>query len=125
LSVNNPESLMREACRRMGAQGRPLTSGLGPRHDRGERGTLAAGARWAPAAKTCVRMESFKSPVSRLARLFKKSRDVWKTKALDKQQRLRAAQVRIRDLEKSRAYWKQRALATEGGRAVCPGGQWR
>jgi hypothetical protein len=60
-------------------------------------------------------MESFKSPASRLARLFKKSRGVWKTKALEKQQRLRAAQVRIRDLEKSRAYWKQRALAAEGG----------
>jgi hypothetical protein len=62
-------------------------------------------------------MESFKSPASRLARLFKRSRNAWKTKALDKQQRLRAAQVRIRDLEKSRAYWKERALTAEGGRA--------
>lgn len=62
-----------------------------------------------------VLMESFKSPVSRLARLFKKSRDAWKTKALDKQRRLRAAQVRIRDLEASRAYWKERALGAEGG----------
>lgn len=60
-------------------------------------------------------MEPFKSPVSRLARLFQKSRDAWKEKALDKQQRLRAARIRIRDLEKSRAYWKERALAAERG----------
>lgn len=60
-------------------------------------------------------MEPFKSPVSRLARLFQKSRDAWKEKALEKQQRLRAAQIRIRDLEKSRAYWKERAMAAERG----------
>jgi hypothetical protein len=65
-------------------------------------------------------MESFKSPASRLARLFKRSRNAWKTKALDKQQRLRAAQVRIRDLEKSRAYWKERALTAEGGACASP-----
>jgi hypothetical protein len=65
-------------------------------------------------------MESFKSPASRLARLFKRSRNAWKTKALDRQQRLRAAQVRIRDLEKSRAYWKERALTAEGGACASP-----
>lgn len=65
-------------------------------------------------------MDSFKSPVSRLARLFKRSRDAWKAKALEKQQRLRAAQVRIRDLEKSRAYWKERALAGERKEDAAP-----
>jgi hypothetical protein len=34
---------------------------------------------------------SFKSPVSRLARLFKKSRDAWKEKAIARQERLRAS----------------------------------
>lgn len=58
-------------------------------------------------------MDLFKSPASRLARLFRDSRDAWKARAMDKQQRLRAAQVRIRDLEKSRAYWRERALAAE------------
>ena len=58
-------------------------------------------------------METFKSPVARLARLFQTSRDAWKAKALDKQRRLRAAQVKIRDLEASRAQWKERALAAE------------
>jgi rhodanese-related sulfurtransferase len=61
-------------------------------------------------------METFKSPVARLARLFQTSRDAWKAKALDKQRRLRAAQVKIRDLEASRAQWKARALAAEAGR---------
>ena len=58
-------------------------------------------------------METFKSPVARLARLFQTSRDAWKAKALDKQRRLRAAQIKIRDLEASRAQWKARALAAE------------
>jgi len=61
-------------------------------------------------------VEAFKSPSARLARLFKKSRDAWKATALDKQRRLRAAQVKIRDLEDSRARWKARALAAEGAR---------
>jgi hypothetical protein len=58
-------------------------------------------------------MKEFKSPVSRLAKLFKKSRDAWKGKALEKQQRLRAAQVKVRDLEQSREQWKKRALEAE------------
>lgn len=59
-------------------------------------------------------MNDLKTPVSRLARLFRDARDRWRAKALVRQQRLRAAQVRIRDLEHSRAYWKARALAAEG-----------
>jgi hypothetical protein len=42
------------------------------------------------------------------------ARDRWKAKALERQKRLRAAQVRIRDLEHSRSYWRARALAAEG-----------
>lgn len=60
-------------------------------------------------------MNDLKTPVARLLRLARRARDGWKGKALERQQRLRAAQVRIRDLEHSRAYWKTRALAAEGG----------
>lgn len=63
-------------------------------------------------------MNPFKSPVARLARLFQDARDNWKAKALDKQRRRRAAQVKIRDLEHSRAQWKARALAAEGALAT-------
>ena len=59
-------------------------------------------------------MNDLKTPVARLARVFRDARDRWKAKALERQRRLRAAQVRIRDLERSRAYWKARALAVEG-----------
>jgi hypothetical protein len=56
-------------------------------------------------------MNDLKTPVARLVRLFRDARDRWKAKAVKRQKRLRAAQVRIRDLERSRAYWKARALA--------------
>jgi hypothetical protein len=59
-------------------------------------------------------MNDLKTPVSRLARLFRDARDHWKAKALERQKRLRTAQIRIRDLERSRAYWKARALAAGG-----------
>jgi hypothetical protein len=59
-------------------------------------------------------MNDLKTPMSRLLRMFRGARDRWRAKALERQKRLRAAQVRIRDLEHSRAYWKARALAAEG-----------
>jgi hypothetical protein len=59
-------------------------------------------------------MNDLKTPASRLLRLVRGARERWKAKALERQQRLRAAQVRIRDLEHSRAYWKARAVAAEG-----------
>ena len=58
-------------------------------------------------------MQEFKSPVSRLARLFQKGRDKWKEKALDRQQKIRALEIKVRDLSVSRENWKQRALAAE------------
>ncbi|MFM7907949.1 MAG: hypothetical protein ACKPA9_23155 [Microcystis sp.] len=58
-------------------------------------------------------MQEFKSPVSRLARLFQKGRDSWKEKALDKQKKIRALEIKVRDLSASREQWKQRALAAE------------
>ena len=54
-------------------------------------------------------MKEFKSPVSRLARLFQKSRDNWKEKALSKQKRLRALEIKLRDLSTSREQWKAQA----------------
>ena len=46
---------------------------------------------------------------SRLARYFKGSRDNWKNKALEKQDKLRGFEQKIRDLEKSREQWKDQA----------------
>jgi hypothetical protein len=41
------------------------------------------------------------------------SRDGWKDKAGQRKRRLKAAQVRIRDLEVSRDRWQERATAAE------------
>jgi len=59
-------------------------------------------------------MNDLRTPVSRLLRMFRDGRERWRAKALERQKRLRAAQVRIRDLEHSRAYWRARAVAAEG-----------
>ena len=58
-------------------------------------------------------MQEFKSPVSRLARLFRNGRDNWKEKALEKQKKLRALEIKVRDLSASRENWKNRALIAE------------
>ena len=58
-------------------------------------------------------MQEFKSPVTRLARLFKKGRDDWKEKALERQTKMRNLEIKVRDLSNSRSNWKVRALAAE------------
>ncbi len=58
-------------------------------------------------------MEEFKSSVSRLVRIFKKSRDQWKQRASEKQKKIRSLEIRVRDLSQSRDKWKQRAKASE------------
>lgn len=57
--------------------------------------------------------QKYKSPVKRLARLFKKSRDSWKEKAAQKQKKLRALEIKVRDLWTSREKWKARAQTAE------------
>ncbi len=58
-------------------------------------------------------MTDYKSPPGRLARFFRDSRDGWKQKALERQNRLRAADVKVRDLKKSRDKWKREAKETK------------
>jgi len=58
-------------------------------------------------------MQEFKSPSSRLARLFHKGRDNWRQRALEKQKKLRALEIKLRDLSTSRDYWKNRAKIAE------------
>jgi hypothetical protein len=58
-------------------------------------------------------LSEYKSSIQRLAHLFKRSRDIWKQRAKEKQQKLRNQAIRIRDLEASRERWKQRAQEAE------------
>jgi hypothetical protein len=46
-------------------------------------------------------MNEFKSPVSLRVRLWRQSRDNWKEKALVKQEKLRALEIKVRDLSQS------------------------
>lgn len=58
-------------------------------------------------------MQEFKSPSSLLARMFHEGRDNWKQRALEKQKKLRALEIKVRDLSASRDYWKNRAKIAE------------
>ena len=51
--------------------------------------------------------------LTRLARLFRKGRDNWKEKALEKQEKTRSLEIKVRDLLSSRENWKARALEAE------------
>ena len=58
-------------------------------------------------------MLPFKSPASRLVRLFKKGRDNWREKALERQQEIRGLEIKVSDLSESRENWKKRAIEAE------------
>ena len=60
-----------------------------------------------------MKIKGYKSSASRLARFFEGSRDKWRAHAAEKQKKLRALETRVRDLERSRAKWKGRALQAE------------
>jgi hypothetical protein len=48
----------------------------------------------------------FKSAPARLVRLFRRSRDIWKPRAADKQRALKRLRITVRDLSESRDHWK-------------------
>ena len=58
-------------------------------------------------------MKDYKTPVNRLARIFKKSLEKWKARSLEKQKKIRALEIKIRDIQNSRARWKERAIKAE------------
>ena len=58
-------------------------------------------------------MEGFKSSDKRLVRLFQKSRDQWKKRAAEKQKKMRAMEIKLRDVSVSRDQWKMKAMAAQ------------
>ena len=58
-------------------------------------------------------MKEYKSSVNRLMGIFQQSRENWKQKALVKQKKLRALQIKVRYLSTSRERWKTRAKEAE------------
>ena len=55
-------------------------------------------------------MKGYKSTEIRLVKLFKDGREKWKQRALSKQKRLRAMDIKIRDVSDRREKWKEKAL---------------
>ncbi len=55
-------------------------------------------------------MKGYKSNETRLVYLFKDGREKWKQRALSKQKKLRAMDIKVRDLALSREKWKEKAL---------------
>lgn len=53
----------------------------------------------------------FKSPLAKLVRCFRESRDRWKAKAQEMTQKWRKAHVQMRAVERSRDHWKLVARA--------------
>lgn len=65
-------------------------------------------------------MERYKTPASRLVRLFHSGRERWKQRALEKQQQVRSLEVNVRDLRSSRDHWKERARKAEAKLKALP-----
>ena len=58
-------------------------------------------------------MKGYKSSENRLVYLFKEGREKWKERALSKQKKLRAMDIKVRDLALSREKWKEKAVQLE------------
>ena len=65
-------------------------------------------------------MKVHKCTPRRLARFFETSRDKWKERAAKYYKKLRALQIKVRDLQHSRDYWKARAKQAENKRHSLP-----
>ncbi len=62
---------------------------------------------------------AYSSPAYKLREFFEKSRDRWKTKALERKQHIRRLEKRVAELEASRRNWKEKAQAqAQRGSAV-------
>ena len=58
-------------------------------------------------------MKGYKTTDTRLANLFKDAREKWRKRALSKQKKLRAMEIKVRDISLSREKWKEKALKME------------
>jgi hypothetical protein len=58
-------------------------------------------------------MDEFVSPLKKLVRFFRKSRDSWKEKHRNVKSQLKLCQNQTRAVEKSRAHWREQARAAQ------------
>ena len=62
--------------------------------------------------------KGYLSPAYKLLAFFEKSRDRWKTKALERKQHIRRLEKRVAELETSRRKWKEKAQAQRSSPVV-------
>jgi hypothetical protein len=62
--------------------------------------------------------KGYLSPASKLLTFFEKSRNRWKTKALERKQHVRRLEKRIVELEASRRKWREKAQAQRASSLV-------
>jgi hypothetical protein len=67
-----------------------------------------------------MNLSSYRCPPARLARLFHRSRNLWKQRAAVKQDEIRYLRVKVRDLTVSRDFWKDQALQARPVLATTP-----
>jgi uncharacterized protein YdaU (DUF1376 family) len=60
----------------------------------------------------------YSSPRYKLLAFFEESRDRWKAKALERQQRIRQLEKRLAEVQASRRQWKAKAQAQHASPAV-------
>ncbi len=58
-------------------------------------------------------MKGYKTTDTRLVNLFKDAREKWRQRALSKQKKLRAMDIKVRDLALTREKWKEKAKQLE------------
>ena len=63
---------------------------------------------------------NYKTPMKKLLKFFKDSRDKWKCRALEKQKRIEQLEIKVRDLTKSRDTWKEKYMIDTASSKKCP-----
>lgn len=58
----------------------------------------------------CTETQEYRSPIKKLARFFKESRDNWKRKCLEAKRRVKLLQTKVADLQASRGRWKKESM---------------
>jgi hypothetical protein len=66
-------------------------------------------------------LAEFKSAPARVVLMLTRSRQKWKKRVAAKQNEIRRLRVKVRDLDVSREYWKQRALTQAVPAALAEG----
>lgn len=57
----------------------------------------------------------YRSPVAKLLRFFRRSRDQWKAKCKAAKQENKSLKIRLAKMKKSRDRWKAKSQDTDGG----------